>query len=61
MFFNWTLKKILKSIILFRTPLHLAVAANHLSVSQHLLSEDAKLQVFDKDNRSPLILVSFLN
>jgi hypothetical protein len=39
----------------------LAVAANHLAVTQHLLTEDAKLQVFDKDNRSPLILVGISN
>ena len=40
-----------------RTPLHLAVSANHLDIVECLLQEDAKIEVLDKDNRSPLILV----
>ena len=40
-----------------RSPLHLAVAANHVDIVQHLLNEGAKLQMFDKDSRSCLIIV----
>ena len=41
-----------------RTPLHLAVSANHFNVAEKLLMEDAKIGVLDKDNRSPLILAA---
>jgi hypothetical protein len=45
-------------IFLFnRTPLHLAVAADNISVVEHLLSEDAKLQILDRESKSPLIIV----
>jgi ankyrin repeat protein len=40
-----------------RSPLHLAVAANNMDVVQHLLNEGAKLQMFDRDSRSCLIIV----
>ncbi len=40
-----------------RSPLHLAVAANNLDVVQHLLNEGAKLQIFDRESRSCLIIV----
>lgn len=42
-----------------RTPLLLAIANNHENVVQHLLNEGAKLQCFDKENRSPFVIVSF--
>lgn len=35
----------------------LAIANNHYEVVQHLLNEGAKLQCFDKDNRSPFVIV----
>ena len=40
-----------------RTPLHLAVAGDNISVVEHLLSEDAKLQILDRESKSPLIIV----
>ena len=40
-----------------RTPLHLAIAANHLKVAEQLLTEDAKFQ-FDRESRSPMIIAA---
>ncbi|UJR09774.1 hypothetical protein I4U23_014001 [Adineta vaga] len=38
-----------------RTPLHLAVVKGHLQIVKHLVQEDAKLDVVDSDQRTPLI------
>ena len=40
-----------------RTALHFAVAANHRQVVQYLLDQGAKLDAFDKDQRSPVTIV----
>ena len=41
-----------------RSPLHLAVAANRLEVAKHLLDEGAKIQLLDRDSRSPILVAS---
>ena len=51
------LHKLFKIFLYNRTPLHLAVAADNISVVEHLLSEDAKLQILDRESKSPLIIV----
>ncbi|CAF1329496.1 unnamed protein product [Adineta steineri] len=38
-----------------RTPLHLAVAKGHLEIVKYLVHEGAKLDVLDKENRTPLV------
>ena len=43
-----------------RAPLHLAVAANQIKVVDHLLSEDARLDIIDSERRTPMIIVSYL-
>ncbi len=40
---------------MFKTPLHLAVVKGHIEIVRHLVQEDAKLNVIDNEQRTPLI------
>lgn len=40
-----------------RAPMHLAVANEHIEIVKHLITEGAKLNIFDSEGRNPLILV----
>jgi len=40
---------------LFKTPLHLAVVKGHIEIVRYLVQEDAKLNVIDNEQRTPLI------
>uniref|UniRef100_A0A8C8BKM5 Ankyrin repeat domain-containing protein 7 n=1 Tax=Otus sunia TaxID=257818 RepID=A0A8C8BKM5_9STRI len=41
--------------LIFRTPLHLACANGHVDVVTYLVENKCKLNLFDNDNRSPLM------
>lgn len=43
--------------LFFRTPLHLACANGHVDVVTYLVENKCKLNLFDNDNRSPLMKV----
>ncbi len=41
--------------VLFQTPIHLAVVKGHIEVVRYLVQENAKLDLVDNEQRTPLI------